>query len=311
VDNLCHTLTGAALARAGLDQRTRYAGVTLMLAANLPDLDVLVFATDVPAVAFRRGWTHGVLAQLLLPVVLTAAVIIIARLRKPAAHPLPVKGWWLLALSYIGVASHVFLDYLNTYGVRLLAPLDWGWFYGDSVFIIDLWLWLALGAGVLLARRRQSHGPARAALMGSAAYIALMLASTAAARGEVAAAWEARTGRPPVALMVGPVPVSPLHRDVIVDAGDYYQIGSHVWWPRRLAFDPTPIPKNHDRPEVPRAVRQSSDVRGFLVWSRFPFWEVVATEQGTQVTVFDVRFMATGAQFAASTLLTEDAEPPR
>ena len=37
-----------------------------MIASNLPDIDVLIFATGTPSVAFRRGWTHGVLADLLL-----------------------------------------------------------------------------------------------------------------------------------------------------------------------------------------------------------------------------------------------------
>ena len=74
MDNVCHTLVGAALGRAGLNRTTRFGSSTLMIAANLPDIDVLVFATDLPSVAFRRGWTHGLLAQALLPLLLTLAV---------------------------------------------------------------------------------------------------------------------------------------------------------------------------------------------------------------------------------------------
>ena len=48
--------------------------------------------------------------------------------RNPAA---------LLALSYAGLLSHMFLDFLNSYGIRLLMPFSGRWFYGDSVFIID------------------------------------------------------------------------------------------------------------------------------------------------------------------------------
>ena len=50
--------------------------------------------------------------------------------------------------------SHVALDLLNNYGVRLLMPFSNRWFYGDAVFIIDPWLWLTLGAGIWLTRRR-------------------------------------------------------------------------------------------------------------------------------------------------------------
>ena len=55
MDNLCHTLVGAALGEAGLKRQTRFGNATLMIASNLPDIDVLVFATSTPSVAFRRG----------------------------------------------------------------------------------------------------------------------------------------------------------------------------------------------------------------------------------------------------------------
>jgi inner membrane protein len=35
-------------------------------------------------------------------------------------------------------------------------PFDGSWFYGDSVFIVDPWLWLILGLGVLLPRRARA-----------------------------------------------------------------------------------------------------------------------------------------------------------
>ena len=89
----------------------------------------------------------------------------------------------LLLLSYVGVLSHVALDLLNTYGVRLLMPFDRRWFYGDALFIIDPWLWLALGAGVWLARRHGASRPARRALVAAALYIAAMCVSARLARG--------------------------------------------------------------------------------------------------------------------------------
>ena len=161
MDNFCHTLVGAACGEAGLKHKTRFANATLMIAANLPDVDVLSFFTDTDPISFRRGWTHGVVAQLTLPIVFTGVMYAWGRLRPyPPEGGLhtrpPLRVGWLLLLSYVGVYSHVFLDYLNNYGVRLLAPFDWRWFYGDAVFIVDPWLWLVLGTGVWLARRRLS-----------------------------------------------------------------------------------------------------------------------------------------------------------
>ncbi|MBF8301719.1 MAG: hypothetical protein HW394_2089, partial [Acidobacteria bacterium] len=186
MDNFCHTLVGAAFGEAGLKRRTRFGNATLMIAANLPDLDVLVFATDIPSVAFRRGWTHGTIAQALLPVVLTAAMCAVSRIVPARGDRTPIRARSLLLLAYVGVLSHVAMDLLNTYGVRLLLPFDRRWFYGDAVFIIDPWLWLALGAGVWLARRRGAPAPsptqARRALVVAAVYIAAMCVTARAAR---------------------------------------------------------------------------------------------------------------------------------
>ena len=82
MDNVCHTLVGAAIGKAGLKARTRFGNPALMIAANLPDLDVLVFATGTPAVAFRRGWTHGLIAQALLPIAFTLVLLLWDRLRR-------------------------------------------------------------------------------------------------------------------------------------------------------------------------------------------------------------------------------------
>jgi inner membrane protein len=300
LDNLCHTLAGAAIGEAGLKTRTRFGNVALMLSANIPDVDVLVFFTDTSSVSFRRGWTHGIVAQVALPLVLTAIFWIVHRLRPAGQHAPPFRTGWLLALAYIGVYSHVFMDLLNNYGVRLLAPFDWRWLYGDSVFIIDLVLWLLLGLGVWLARRRRRPVLARRALAVATCYVLAMVVSARAAHAMVLDAWRAQRGSEPRSVMVGPRPVTLFTRDVIVDAGDRYEGGAFSWWTREVAWEPEPIPKNSERPEVELA-RRDRRVREFLVWSRFPFWEIDAEGDAARVTVRDMRFMAAGRQFAVKT----------
>ena len=317
MDNLCHTLVGAAIGEAGLKRRTRYANATLMITANLPDIDVLSFVTDTSPISFRRGWTHGILAQLVLPLVFTAIVYAIGRLRagthKRRSEPTgrvegpPLHAGWLLLLSYIGVYSHVFLDFLNNYGVRLLSPLDWRWFYGDTLFIADVWLWLALGVGVWLSRRQRRPVASRAALAFSACYIAAMLVSAQAARTVVSDTWREVRGTTPRALMVGPLPLTPFTRTVIVDAGDRYETGTFRLWPASVTFDPQPIPKNAGHPLV-KTAREAPDVREFLVWARFPFWTITPEKDGPRVTIGDVRFMSQSirrANFQASTVVRD------
>ena len=301
MDNVCHTLVGAALGRAGLNRRTRFGSAMLMIAANLPDIDVLVFATGLPPVAFRRGWTHGVLAQAVLPIVLTVAVAMFASRRAPRSgdHGPPMSVPWLFVLSVIGIYSHVFLDYLNNYGVRLLSPLDWRWFYGDAVFIIDPWLWLVLGGGVWLARRARRPAPAIAALLCATVYVGGMLASARTSRVRVADDWTRREGTPPPALMVGPQPVTPFRRAIIIDAGDHYRTGSFEWPAAVTRLDAGRIAKSDSGADVQRA-REASNVRAFLVWSRFPFWTIEETAAGRRVTVRDMRF---GDRFSASVIV--------
>jgi inner membrane protein len=302
MDNLCHTLVGAALGEAGLKRRTRFGGATLMIAANLPDLDVLVFATDVPSVAFRRGWTHGTVAQVLLPVALTAVMWAVSRMWAARDDGKRIHARSLLLLSYVGVLSHVGLDLLNTYGVRLLMPFDARWFYGDAVFIIDPWLWLVLGAGVWLARRRGAPALARRALVIAAIYIAAMSVAARLAHDVARDAWQTARGAEPRSLMVGPSPITPLRRQVIVDAGTHYETGTFEWFPPRVMFDSVRVPKNDTDPRLEQA-REAPQIRGFLVWSRFPFWTLEVVPDGTRVTVSDMRFVGRGIPFVQSVIV--------
>ena len=294
MDNLCHTLVGAAIGEAGLKRRVRHGNAVLMVASNLPDVDVLAFATGVPAVAIRRGWTHGVLSWAVLPVLLAGLVMAIERMRSPrygSATPSPSSFRALLLLSWIGVVIHVLMDWLNNYGVRLLLPFSPQWFYGDSVFIVDVWLWLVLGIGVSAARRHARPAAATLALGISLAYVAAMIWSAAAARQHVLDAWIAQQGSPPRALMVGPVPVTPFHRAVIVDTGDAYRTGDFRWLPARTIFAPAVTPRLDAHPAVVRA-REHPDIRAVLSWARFPYYELEPVTGGVRVTVRDMRFGA-------------------
>ena len=297
MDNVCHTLVGVAAARAGLNRTTALATATLAIGANLPDIDVLAFATSVPAVAIRRGWTHGAPAQALLPIALGALMYAWGRRRNR-----DVNLGWLIALSYVGVLSHVFLDYLNSYGVRLLMPLSNRWFYGDAVFIIDPWLWLSLGLGTIFAGKVR-RWPARTALTLASVYIAAMLVSARAARTIVETRWVETMGSAPLELMVGPIPINPLRKQILVDTGDTYMRGEFSWYPRSVRFEPQQLPKNHRSPLIDRARAQEPDFDAVLRWSRFPYWRFTEDGGAIRVNLFDARFPQGQRGFGASTTL--------
>jgi inner membrane protein len=213
LDPLAHTLVGACLAETGLRRRTRLATPALIIGANLPDVDVVARYVDTDTMyGFRRGHTHGVLAMLLLPCALTALLLLYARLRPGGVDTPPLRARWLWALSALGVVSHPLLDWLNTYGVRLLMPFSDTWYYGDALFIVDPWMWLSMASAVVLARSPtkpsiaawvllaaatsglvlgQEIVPAAAKLVWSSAIVAIVLAR-ALARGPTLAPRVAR-----------------------------------------------------------------------------------------------------------------------
>ena len=279
-----------ALSRAGLNKRTALATSTLVIANNLPDIDVGVFATSTLAMSFRRGWTHGVLAQATLPIVLTGAMLLYDRYRQKASPDDRVNAGQILLLSYIGVLLHVFMDFTNSYGVRLLMPFSDRWFYGDALYIVDPWLYLVLGVGWLLAKRNPRAARIGVAL--AAIYVVAMLASNLIARREVANGI-VRAGRPAeTRFMVTPVVVNPFRREVVIDFGDRYEKGN-LW------FDPMPhfrpagfgIDKGFELPEVQQAL-QSPLARSYLRWSRFPFIQVNPADGS--VLINDYRYANVG-----------------
>lgn len=290
MDNLCHSLIGMAVSRAGLNKRTALATSTLVIANNLPDVDVAVFATDTLAMSFRRGWTHGVLAQATLPIALTGAMLVYDRYRKKTSPADGVRPAQILLLSYIGVLLHVFMDFTNSYGVRLLMPFSERWFYGDALYIVDPWLYLMLGLGWWLAKRHPR--PARVGVALAAIYVTAMLGSNVIARREVAGGL-ARAGRPAATrFMVTPVFVNPFKREVVIDVGDRYEKGN-LW------FDPTPhfrpagfgIEKGLELPAAQQAL-QLPLARAYLGWSRFPF--VQANPADRSVWINDYRYANVG-----------------
>jgi inner membrane protein len=160
MEPLAHTLAGACLAESGLKRLSPLGTSTLIIAANIPDLDGACYLHSADlAFAFRRGWTHGVLAIAVLPVALTAVMLVLDRVlsRRRPERPRARSGA-LLGLAALGVLSHPFLDWLNSYGVRLLMPLSNRWFYGDTLFIVDPWLWLILGGAAMLAWTTHGRG---------------------------------------------------------------------------------------------------------------------------------------------------------
>lgn len=289
MDNLCHALAGVALAEAGIAPARRRTVIMAALAANAPDVDAFVALTGYGpgALEFRRGITHGILALVVLPP-LIAWLAWLAGRRSDGFRR-------LLVLAALAVWSHSFLDWLNSYGIRLLAPFDWRWFYGDAVFIVDPWLWLTLGTGAVIAWRRRRRGEplrairaARVALTVAGIYIASTLALSVTGRAILEREIVAAGGIPAERLMVGPRPVTPLVRDVIRDVGGSYETGTLTYF-RQPSYERTgELPHRAGSPQA-RAAGDTRIGEAFLTWSRFPIfhWDAATPRR---IGIYDLRY---------------------
>lgn len=262
MDNLTHGLAGALLGQAGLKRKTGLAMPALIMGANIPDVDAACFLwlDGVEHLAFRRGITHGPIAWVLLPLVLAGLLYGFdrwqARRGKRPEGRLPVRFGWLYALSLLGTLTHPALDWLNVYGIRLLEPFSSRWFYGDVLFIIDVWLWAGMGFATWLSLRRERHErdwrtPAQVALVGATLYIAV----------NAVISWMvgvSASGQPAIA---SPLPFASWSRELIepYDENRYYIRQSLVGECRLDTL-------KHLRP-------QNNELDAFLFWSRAPFAE--------------------------------------
>lgn len=180
-------MTGACLSRAGFNRKTALATVTMVIAAEAADLDVLWgFKSSVAGLQHHRGWTHSFLGAPVIAAASLGAVYLWYRGRAlwrkrrmrevgaapSGAHRLPraLQGgsifsprhigsrlpriparWRLLYLAaLIASLSHLLLDYTTAYGIRLFEPFSFRWYSWDIVYIIDPLLWLVLLAGLIL-----------------------------------------------------------------------------------------------------------------------------------------------------------------
>ncbi|MBV7266913.1 metal-dependent hydrolase [Erythrobacter ani] len=278
MDNLTHSLVGALLGQTGLKKKTGLGMPALIIGANLPDVDAACFfwLEGTEHLGFRRGITHGPPAMVLLPLILAGLLWGFDRWQaKRGKRPekrLPVHFGWLFALSLIGCLSHPVFDWFNVYGIRLLEPFSSRWFYGDTLFIIDVWLWAILIGSVWWSRRREKRG----GNWQRAAWIGIIIGSVyVAANGLITKiAEEATFARTGLASIESPLVINSWERETIIrERRGAYRIDGDLVGQCSLGFV--------------KETELSSQADAFLLWSRAPFG--VRAKDGS-VILYDARF---------------------
>ena len=292
MDNLTHSLIGAALGQAGLKRKTGLAMPALIIAANLPDIDAGCAIYGIESLSMRRGITHGPIALLVLPVLLAGAIWWFDRWQKRRGKRpegrLPLHFGWLLGLCYIGALTHPLFDWFNNYGIRLLEPFSSQWFYGDTLFIIDPWIIAMLGAGIWFSLRQERADavnwkqPARNGIGAMGAFVAINLliswAALTVARGDAPYA-EVNVSNA--------VPIAFWQREVLwrTSDGHFGRMDCSLIRCDRYPLGMTPT--NMSDPRIAEWSKNDPAAEAFLFWSRMP----VAELHDDRIILRDQRFM--------------------
>jgi inner membrane protein len=299
MDPLTHTLTGVALSRAGLNRWYPPGAAALVVAAAIPDIDVVTrlwgSATNLH---YHRHLTHSLV---MMPVMALVAVLVVALV---TSRRLNWKRAWAMAL--IGVASHIAIDFCNSYGVRPFLPFSDRWYYLDITSLYDAWIWAVLLVAALapaLARLVSSEIGARPGSGRGLAIFALVFFVGFSfyrylLHERAVAVLESRLyhGAAPARVAAFPSRVSPWRWNGLVETPAFYSLHTINL---NAEFDPGSgrlLYKPELGPEEAvawEAARQTRDFQVFLRFARFPFRRFERLEEpepGVRVEVSELRF---------------------
>jgi len=289
MDNLTHTLVGLMLARVGLEKTTPRGAGMMMLAANAPDVDAVVWFTGTMRyIEYHRTYTHTLTflpLVALLPMLLVRAKF----------------SWQTYVASVIGVLSHLLLDWTNSYGIPLALPFSAHYFRLDIANIADLWIWvILLGAVAATALSRlvsreigetKSTGARRGWAWVALAFLLAYEGTRVVTHARAIAIMSARLyeGAPPLSVTALPNSFNPLTWRGVVEGVDFALIVpvdiSGEYDPRagRIYRSPAPVPGME-------AALRTHAFAVFSRWSQLPFWRVTPVDGGLRVDLIDLRF---------------------
>ncbi len=157
MEPVTHFLTGACMSRAGFNRKSALATLTMVLAAEAADLDIIwLVKGPIAGLQHHRGVTHSFVGAPFVAAATVGFVWLLFQWRGPSGKPrilrskLPVRWDYLYWLALIAALSHILLDYTTAYGIRMFAPFNWRWYSWDIVFIVEPVMLLALIAGLVL-----------------------------------------------------------------------------------------------------------------------------------------------------------------
>ncbi|MCI0595246.1 MAG: metal-dependent hydrolase [candidate division Zixibacteria bacterium] len=298
MDNLTHTLFGAAVGRLFEDKLPRKAAFwTAAVSSNLPDAD-FIYRLEGAAKYFdlHRGFSHSIGGLPLEALAVAGIVWLFVR----------QKFKWIFLLALLASFCHTLLDLLNPYPTCALLPFTDKKFAWDLVFIVDPFLWLVFSACLIWGRRPLGKWKTSgmAALFIFAAYVFLRLGAHELAAKKLLA-------RPPVAL-----------HETVKDYGVYPRLLGFWQWRYVVETDSNfyqgEVSFFEDRPYPPvkyakapenefvAAAKETYLASVFLKFARFPYLSLYHRGESTLVRWDGLRYVAPGEEnfFGAAILVS-------
>lgn len=298
------------MGRAGLNRKTALATLTLTLAAEAPDLDVVSrFGGRAFGFAHHRGFTHSLLGVPLDAIAVVGFVYLIWQIRgrKTKDPKLPPRWGLLFFYACLAGLSHILLDFTNNYGVRPFWPFSERWYSWDIVFIVEPVMLALLILGLLIpllfsvidkdigARTRGPRGrmAATLALVG----VVLMWGLRDYEHRRAISALQAQTfsGADPLRVSAYPTWIDPFHWYGVVETPAFFALAPVDSLAPEV--DPEGRMQIRYKPEetpITLAAKRSYIGRVFLDWAQYPVTEteVMDDSAGGYIVHFqDLRYL--------------------
>jgi inner membrane protein len=324
LEPITHFLTGACLGRAGLNRKTALATLTLTLAAEAPDLDVLSrFGGPALGFAHHRGFTHSLLGLPIDAAVVVGFVYLIWRLRGRKLKDPNLPPRWGLLFFYACLAglSHLLLDFTNNYGVRPFWPFSERWYSWDIVFIFEPVMFGLLLLGLIVpslfslidqeigARSRAPRGRFAGTL--ALAGVVVMWGVRDFGHRRAVGALAARTYQDaePLRASAYPTVVDPFRWYGVVETPNFFVLAPvNSLGPEVDPEDHLEIRYKPEETPATLAAKKSYLGRVYLDWAQYPITETETLgppQGGYIVTLQDLRFVQ------LPSLLSPRGEPRR
>jgi len=308
LEPITHFLTGACMSRAGLNRKTGLATLTMVLAAEGPDIDAVSYlGGSVSGLQHHRGITHTLVGAPFIAAITIGVVYGIYRLILKSGRQTKLPPNWKLLYGYavLGSLSHILLDFTNNYGVRPFEPFNFKWYSWDVAFIIEPLIVGALLLGLILpglfslvteeigARKAQFRG--RGGAIFALVWFAAVLFVRDFEHRKAVNALKAITyhDEDPIRASAFPTSINPFVWNGVVETHDFFEtaaVDSNAG-----EIDPQQNALVRYKPEetpVTLAAKQSRLGRAFLDWAQYPVVEVdrLSGDRGYVVRFFDLRF---------------------